>query len=379
MPPVDSRAPLILVATGTSNHYVRGIMAGIRDYVRDHEPWELLHIGPYTHTRNQTALSRDHDGVIGLGPHLQRLDVPLINVADRALPGVPRVYVNDEKVAELAAQHLLGNGWVRASYVGPLDSPRWRGLSRHMTAGGASVLPPLDWSKQGDLHWAKRHRRLCDWLEQLPPNTAVLAYTDNIGAEVLEAAHAIERPVPDDLALIGVNDDLLVCEFVSPPLSSIALPVHRVGYEAAAMLDRFLAGHPPADPTLLIDPIGLVPRRSTQHQAVQDPQLRHAMQHIVDNLAEPLTLDDLATAAALSPRSLQRRFQKVLGRSPSDEIRRVRVETAKRLLIETQMSLAEIAAATGYLYTTHLSKQLKKFLGCSPMAYRKRYRSRHQG
>lgn len=367
--------PLILVATGTSNYYARGIMAGVHEYARLFGPWELLHVGPYSRTRNQNAFDRPHDGVIGILPDMPRPHAPTVSVSAYDSPDLPRVYVNDEEVGELASDHFLSKGWDHISYVGPLQSPRWTTLAERVRRRGATPLKPLEWAGYGDVPWPRRHSRLCRWLQQMPHPTAVLAYTDNIGAEVLEAAYAMNRRVPDDLAVLGVNDDRLVCEFVAPPLSSVALPVHRVGYEAAALLDRLLRGEEVSTEPRLISPIGLVPRRSTDHLAIEDERVRAAMRFIANNLDGSLTLADIARAVAMSPRSLQRSFQQRLGRSPREEVRRARVEAAKRLLIETEMPLADIAAATGYLYATHLSKQFKTDIGCSPIMYRRRFRN----
>ncbi len=367
--------PLILVSSEIQSYYGRGIMEGICDYARDHGPWELLHVGPFSKSRNLNALKREHDGVIGPIPELLDKIKPTVNIMDRQIDNLPRVYVNDRQVAELANEHFADNGWQQVSYLGPLHATRWKRFKQVSQHRHANIIPPIAWEQYADKPWEKRHQMLRHWLWEMHTPTAILAYTDNLGAEVLEAAFALKKNVPDDIAVMGVNDDKLVCEFVSPRLSSVALAVHRVGYEAAALLDRMLKGDPIDQSPVLINPMGLVTRQSTQHMAVADRRVHDAMQFIQNHIDQPITLEKVASHVAMSPRSLQRRFSEILGRSPSEEIRRVRLEKAKRLLIETQMSLSEIAEETGYLYTTHLSKHIKQYLGCAPIAFRKRFQS----
>ena len=229
--------PLILVSSEIQSYYGRGIMEGICDYANDHGPWELLHVGPFSKSRNLNALKREHDGVIGPIPELFGKVKPTVNIMDRQIDDLPRVYVNDRQVAELADQHFAGNGWQHVSYLGPVHSTRWKRLKQISQYRNAHVIKPIAWEMFHAKPWHQRHQMLRKWLKQMRYPTAILAYTDNLGAEVLEAAFALKKNVPDDVAVMGVNDDRLVCEFVSPRLSSIALAVHRVGYEAAALLE----------------------------------------------------------------------------------------------------------------------------------------------
>jgi LacI family transcriptional regulator len=178
--------------------------------------------------------------------------------------------------------------------------------------------------------------------------------------------------IPHHTAVLGVDDDRLLCRFASPPLSSIALPNDRVGYLAAETLDRLLAGETvPAE--RLLPPLHVVERESTALLAVEDAAVAAAMQFIAENADEPLQVEDVAREAGLSARTLQRRFRKALGRTVWAEIHRAHVSRAQKLLTGTRMSIAEIAVASGFADFRRMAEAFRKSVGVSPAAYRRQH------
>ena len=179
--------------------------------------------------------------------------------------------------------------------------------------------------------------------------------------------------MPEQIALVGVNNDDMLCRLASPPTSSVALPLERLGYLAGQMLDTLLHGEQPDPPVQVLPPIGVVTRRSSDVVAVEDTDISTAMRYIRDHLDENIQIDDIAAAAAVSRRSLQRKFPQVVGHTLQKEIRQVRISKAKNLLAQTDLPLYQIASACGFRYPEHLSRIFKQVTGATPTDYRRKY------
>jgi len=176
--------------------------------------------------------------------------------------------------------------------------------------------------------------------------------------------------VPEDVAVVGVDNDDLLCELARPSLSSVIVPAERVGYEAAALLDRLLAGNkPPRDP-LLIPPPGVVSRKSSDVLAIDDPVVAQAVRFLRDSAHLPLRVSDVLRAVPVSRRALERRFQAVLGRGLAKEIRRLHVNQAKQLLANSELPMQTIAERCGFSSQYHFSRTFRKAVGTTPTAYR---------
>ena len=198
---------------------------------------------------------------------------------------------------------------------------------------------------------------------------------DDWAHRVLIAAHRNNIKVPDEMAVMGVDDDELFNTLVTPSLSSIAIPAEQVGYEAAAMLDRIMDGHKPKRDPMLLQPVRVVARASTDVLTISDPEVVQALRFIRDHSSEPLQVDDVMDAVPMSRRSLERRFRTLVGHSISDEIRRAHVERAKQLLLSTDMAMPQIAAASGFTSGTRLGIVFLREVGEPPTEYRRRVRA----
>jgi LacI family transcriptional regulator len=199
----------------------------------------------------------------------------------------------------------------------------------------------------------------------------VLACNDDRGQQVLDACRRVNVLVPDDVAVIGVDNDEILCNLSFPPLTSVNINTQNVGYEAAALLDRMMAGQPaPAEP-LLLAPHGVVPRESTDVLATDDRELAAAIRFIREHACEGLRIKDLVRKISLSRRELERRLRKLLGRSPKEEILRVQIERAKQLLAMADLPTAVIAEKCGFSEAKYFSQVFRTRVGLSPGAYRK--------
>jgi LacI family transcriptional regulator len=180
--------------------------------------------------------------------------------------------------------------------------------------------------------------------------------------------------VPEDVALVGVDNDDMICETADPPLSSVSVPWERIGYYMAARLDRLMNGRPALRRLPIAGPGPLVVRRSSDVYAVEDEAVVRACCYIRDSISRPIGVEDAARAAAVSRRGLERRFRRTLGRSPLDEIRRVRLDLAKRLLRDTSLTLAAIATRSGFSSSSRFSAVFSIVAGQTPGRYRASFR-----
>jgi LacI family transcriptional regulator len=198
-----------------------------------------------------------------------------------------------------------------------------------------------------------------------------MACNDIRGQQVLTACRAIGVAVPDEVAVLGVDNDEVLCDLADPPLSSIIPDTHRIGYEAASRLERMMNGEPSREPTTVIPPLGVVTRRSTDVLAVDDRALSSAARFIREHACERITVTDVLAGIPLSRSVFERRFLKVFGRTPKAEILRTQLDRVMQLLAETDLPLKQVASRTGFEYPEYMSTAFKKRTGLTPGQYRR--------
>jgi LacI family transcriptional regulator len=181
--------------------------------------------------------------------------------------------------------------------------------------------------------------------------------------------------VPEEVAVVGVENDELFCTMSDPPMSSVETPSKRIGYEAAALLHRMINGRPAPRAPILLPPVEIVVRASSQKVAVSDPDIVRAMHFITDNAAEPITVKDILKEVAMSRRSFERRFREVTGRSPKTQIDAAHIARAKGLLVNTDLAIPRVAVQSGFVGREVFSRVFAHHMGIAPSAYRKRFRT----
>jgi LacI family transcriptional regulator len=208
------------------------------------------------------------------------------------------------------------------------------------------------------------------WIKRLPKPVGVMACNDMRGQQVLDACRAIGVPSPEEVAVIGADNDDVICNLCDPSLSSVVPDTGRIGYEAAVLLAQMMAGekHPP--PATFVEPSGIVTRRSTEVLAMEDRQIAAATRFIREHACEGIDVSDVLSAFPLSRSTMDRRFMNILGRSPKDEILRVRLDRVKQLLAETDFPLTLIAEKVGLQHVEHLSRIFKNRVGTTPSEFR---------
>ncbi|GAA0398821.1 XylR family transcriptional regulator [Acrocarpospora corrugata] len=378
----DTRHVALLVET--SNAYARGLLVGIKKYLVTHPGWSI-YLGE--HSRHETDLSWldgwRGDGVLArieneeTARHVRRLGLPAVDLSAAYLaPELPCVETDDDVIARLAVQHFVVRGLRTLAYCGDArfgwSVKRGARFAAHAAQHG---LTALEFRMEHSRTLAGERLAMADWLLGLPSPVGVLACYDIAGQELLEACKIANLAVPDSVAVLGVDNDELICNLTSPPLSSIQPDSTRTGFLAASLLDEMMSGQAPDPQLYLIEPLRIVTRQSSDILAVGDPLVAQALQLIRDRADEGVPVAAVQRHVGLSRRSLDYRFIQVLGRTVHEEINRVRMERLADLLIQTDWPLPQIAERLHFSHAEYMGVAFKKFTGKSPGEYRRANRS----
>jgi LacI family transcriptional regulator len=294
------------------------------------------------------------------------------------VPGVPVVKTDNTEIARLAAEHLRDCGLRHFAYCGyegaEYSNKRGEAFARFIREAGlrcdvfTAGEPRLAGVRsQEQFGWAHEDN-LVAWLRGLPKPVGVMACNDARGHQLLNAADQLGIAVPDEMAVIGVDNHETICELTMPPLSSVEQNTHAIAREAVALLERMMRGEPASTEPILIKPCKVVRRRSTDLLAVPDRNLRKAMACIRSQSARGV--DEIARVAGLSRRDLERRFAAVFGHSPGQEVLAVQLQSVKRMLTETDWPLYRVAEKAGFRHAEYLNVAFKRQTGMTPRAYR---------
>ena len=368
------------------------VFAGIQRYAEE-RGWVTI-IDEFVHDtlrRKQRAADR-YDGIIAranrpLARHAAARGVPVVNVWPSApvrhlLPGV---FPDSTEVGRVVAEHLLARGFrAFATLTSPknadneLEVDEFARLVREAGFGCAPAFVPQD--PYRDLsHWKSAVRLIDRAMTAWNPPVGVYVGQEAYGRLVVQAAQRRGWRVPADVSIVAGKNEETLCEQPRPSLTSIEIGYDRIGYAAAGLLDRLMSGEPaPADPVRLA-PLGLVVRESTDFFAVENPTVAAALAYIAAHGHRPIGPDDVARAVRTETRTLQNYFQKAIQRPIATEIRRVRIERAKRELAQSDRGLAAIAQDVGFGTIQRLYEVFRREVGSSPGEYRKQRQLRADG
>lgn len=373
------RLPNVALLIETTRSYGREILRGIGDYARVHGPW-LFHMVDEPPVKGVPSPDEwDGDGIIAQ-PHqdpeflrqLRECGKPVVSLSGPpGTSGLPTVLANQDAVAELALEHFRDRGFERFAYCGiPSNKvwPRTGEALRKLTEARGYPCAILERAYVAETHkeWLKE---VGDWLRSLEKPVALLAGNDQRARQVLDACRYAGIYVPEEVAVLGVNDDELICEMANPPLSSVIHNTRRIGYEAAAMLDGLMNGRRVAA-DVIIDPLGVRARQSTDLLALEDAEVARAMRFIRENACAGISVEDVLDQVTVSRRSLEKRFRQAVGRAIHMEIRRVQIERVKELLLETDYKLEKIAQLTGFSTAQYLAALFHRVVKMTPGSWR---------
>lgn len=376
--------PNVALIVETAVVYGRQILHGVARYMRTCGGWsvflderELLAPPP------DWLLDWDGDGVIcrpttpELAGTLRARGLAVVDLNDRyGSLGMPRIHSDMRAIGRMAAEHLLERGFRNIAFCGFRDEiwslERLAGVEEAVRGRGC-LLETFDSPVAGlrEHTWQEERDHIAAWLQRLPRPLGVVACNDVRGHHVLDACRVLGLAVPEEAAVVGVDNAETFCELCDPPLSSVVPNAERVGYEAAVLLDRLMAGGAPWSEDLRIPPIGVVTRQSSDVVAVDDPVIARAVRFIRERACAGIAVEDVLADLPVSRSVLERGFRRYLGHSPHEEIRRVRLKRVRQLLAETDWPLERIAEATGYEHPEYMMVQFKRVVGMTPTEWRR--------
>ena len=384
-----TKRPQVALLIESSRAYGRRILSGIARYVREHQPWAIsLQERSLGDTCPSWFKDWKGDGVIArvenrqIASVIRRLGVPAVDVRYllRNL-NLPSVRPNDTSAARMAFDHLRQRGFRHFAFCG-FNGADYSDIRRDTFADCANTagFTCHVYSARQDIHrkstreyearGLKDGHAVARWLKKLPKPVGLMACNDIRGQQVLNACRAAGIVVPNDIAVVGVDDDEVLCELSDPPLSSVSLDTERIGYEAAALLDQMIAGRKPVSPNIFVEPVGVITRRSTDVLAIDDRQIADLLRLIHERANEGIDVGDLLKNTPLSRSTLERRFLRLLGHTPKEEILRIRIARAKQLLAETDLPLAVIAEKVGFEHAEYFNVIFKKKTRLTPGVFR---------
>ncbi|MFP4054538.1 MAG: substrate-binding domain-containing protein [Phycisphaerae bacterium] len=378
------KTPVVALLVDSRTRYGRTILQGIARYIRTHSPWNCF-VGSEPVEGFPRGLRQwSGDGIIATLHHAEAADqlrsfrVPVVNVANRRdIPGIPTVACDDVAIGRLGAEHFLERGFRNLAFFGlPEDHysiQRRQGfLDRCAQEQGVEATafrhPPL---VRED--WAAWRRDAAAWVRTLPTPIGVMACDDNQGRTLLAVCHSLGLRVPEDVAILGVDNDDVYCELCMPPLSSIEPAGEVRGYESAALLAKLMDGESPPQEPIRVPPRSVVVRQSSDVLELDDAEVAAALRYIRRNSHRPISVSDLLEEVPISRKSLELRFARAIGRLPGEEIRRAHLERAKTLLTETDYPLEDVARGAGLRSAKTLCDIFRRYLDKTPSEYRREH------
>jgi LacI family transcriptional regulator len=371
----------------TSRSYGRGLLRGIIRYQREHGPWSIFFEprGLNDTAPNWLKSWRGHGILARINDRrtaqiIRNSRIPAVDLRF-AVPDLkmPAVGIDNETVVRRALDHFLDRGYTRFAFCSyPRRASRWMDVRAQLfqqlvAARGFTCEVFTGKARRGQhLSWEQDQQQLARWAKRLPKPIAVMACNDDRGLQLLDACRRAGIRVPDDVSVLGVDNDEFMCLLATPPLSSIDINLEAIGYRAAELLDSLMQKKkPPSSPVLL--PAGdVIARQSTDCLAINDAELCAAVRYLREHACHRVRMRDVTAATGLERRTLERKMKRLFGRSPKDELLRIQIDEAKRLLLSTEMSIKTIALRTGFSSSRYFSKTFRDRLGLPPTQFRQK-------
>lgn len=382
------RKPLnVALFLETSHSYARETLHGIRSYVRENGPWKFrfseqgrgVEPPPWlAHWKGDGILARMENERLAQAIH--ETGLPVVDVSCyRHLPSMPSVEPDPVEIARLAVEHLLERGIKNFGFCGvpgvPWSDLRGSSFARLVAeAGYHCQLFQRTSAQPASSSWNIDKAAIARWIRSLPKPVGILGAWDGCALQVLEACRNHNIAVPDEVAVLGVDDDDLLCDLADPSLSSIKCSARQIGYHAASLLGRMMAGEEVPRVIAMIRPGGVVARQSTDLLAIDDQLVSEALRFIRDHACEGIQVCDVLKITPLSRRVLESRFKSAAGFTPHEAIVRHQLRRVKELLIETELSLATIASRSGFNHLNYMCKLFKQRTGSTPGEFRAKNR-----
>ena len=385
------KVPKVVLFLEDSRQYGRGLTWGIARYSKLYGPWTFYRDTPfYSGNKKRKDVSWikkwGADGIIARDfeffGQLLDLNLPIISASafvDHTNENLIEIITDNIKIGHLALDHFTTRGFKHFAYCGFKDMPwsigREQSYESILREKGHS-LHCFNSSSIRTSNWDKEYPRMNKWLKSLPKPIGILCCNDDRGCDLIEVSKEAGFKVPYEIAVLGVDNDSQVCELSNPPLSSIRLDVEGAGFQAASILDKLMAGKKNQVRKIIAEPFEVISRQSTDTTAISDQIVVDAMQFIKQNGKRLTQVTEVTHAVGCSRRGLDEKFKRFLGHSVFAEIRRIRTDNIGQMLIETNLSISQIAFQLGYHDPDHIARFFRQEKNMTPQAYRKKFLTR---
>lgn len=385
-----TKIPHVTILVETSREYGRGLLRGISQYIKEHGPWSIYFEPHGLGDPPPLWLPRwAGDGILArindrrMAKAILDTGLPVVDLRNTMVDiTLPRLGPDNMAVSKLALRHLMDCGFRQFGYCSASQGKHWffDARCKHFKAlveeSGCSYEEfRLRNRVRSKVTWEQEQDQLARWLCRLPKPIGIMTGNDDIGHQLLDACLRAGVRVPDDVAVVSVDNDEHLCNLSTPSLSSIDVNLELIGYNAAALLDSIMAGGKPAKAYTEFQPKCVVVRESTDVFAIDDVDVAGALRFIRDHACDPISVEQVLHKMAISRSSLERRFKKLMGRTPKEEIVRVQINKAKDLLANSDLPLAIIAEKSGFSTFSHFSITFRKHTKLMPREYRKQFKT----
>ncbi|MCE6988441.1 DNA-binding transcriptional regulator [Dyadobacter sp. CY323] len=379
----------IILLLDFAEEYSKSLMKGINAYSREFGPWIFCRM-PLFHRETigidgilKWALEWGADGIVGqlYNKEIDKIlkaEIPVIaqDFKERftEIPNITGAY---QEAGELGADYFLKKGFTNFAFYGFNDivwsRERAEGYEERLKAKGHKVHYFEHKKARSTELWYYKPSSLSRWLKSLPKPIALMTCDDNQGQHITEACRAVGIRIPEEVAVLGVDNDEMICDLSDPPLSSIALDVEKGGYDAARLLDHMIRNGTKDYYDIIVKPSQVITRHSTDIYATNDDHIASSLKYIHQNIEKNLHVDEVVKQVPLSRRALEKRFLEITGYPIYKYIFNLRIEKFTQKLLDTDMSVFEIALDMGLNDSKNIARQFRQAKGCSPSVYRNKY------
>jgi LacI family transcriptional regulator len=370
----------IILLLETSREFGRQLITGIAHYSKLNGPWSFYKEPTDLKSSIPKLAKWEPDGIIMrdslTSKELLKLKIPtIIVVHSSSYPqDLPFIKTDSKSISKLASQHFIEKGFKNLAFCG-FSNYKWsKGrelfFNKFNSESGLITYNYVSPKNIGN-NWENEQPYIIKWIQELPKPVGIFACNDDRGQHILEVCKFINIKVPEEVAVIGSDNDPMICELSDPPLTSIALNVESAGFETAKLLDQLIDKKRITKKEILVTPSHIVQRQSSNILAIEDPEVLHAIQYIKNNAKNKILVKDVVDITGVKRRTLEKRFRKSIHRSIYDEIRLVRVELITKLLLETNLSITKITTFFDFTDGDHISRYFKKEKGAGLREFRK--------
>ena len=391
-PKAGGRMPVVGIRVPSWASFTRPIFRGIVDFIRNNEQWQIQTLVDSTNEMAPVLIDENWrgDGLILFrfseeeAKIFKQCKIPVVNLSAECLgKGFPTVIPNNFEIGKQAAQHMLTLGLKNFSYWGDpsrnYSIERGSAFEKQINSAGFDCIKVqiepdhLPW----DGRWVKMHERIVKELDRLPKPVGIFAKDDMLGSNIIRICNEVGILVPEEVAVMGTNADEVFCQISTPPLSSVAYPGESVGYEAARLLSKMMNGQYIKNDHLVTMPIrDIIARESTNTFAIDDLVVTQAVQYIrAVAPVYPIHVSEVAARSSPSLSGFNKHFVQLMGHTPKEEIKRVRLAKLQTLLKNSNEKISHIAMDMKFGSPEELSRFFKRETGMVPKEYRSRYQN----